>query len=146
MPISRICASWYVDRFFSLARYAPSRIRNHTSIAIPIAHDKEARAIASRIWETINLVNLRENVLPTRQRADLILRKGRTSSAACGYSVFLRGNSIAGLIGTCACARQVDLRARTDMCEMTSAAARLPSLAHRRNDRAACPGEAIEKT
>ena len=36
----------------------------------------EARATANRIWETINLVNLRENVLPTRQRADLILRKG----------------------------------------------------------------------
>ena len=27
------------------------------------------------IWETINLVNLRENVLPTRHRADLILHK-----------------------------------------------------------------------
>ncbi|HUE47430.1 MAG TPA: type I pantothenate kinase, partial [Aestuariivirgaceae bacterium] len=29
-----------------------------------------------RIWETINYANLRENVLPTRQRANLIMRKG----------------------------------------------------------------------
>ena len=28
------------------------------------------------IWNRINLVNLRENILPTRQRADLILKKG----------------------------------------------------------------------
>jgi type I pantothenate kinase len=38
--------------------------------------DAEARETASRIWETINLLNLTENILPTRQRADLILRKG----------------------------------------------------------------------
>ena len=36
----------------------------------------EARETATRIWETVNMANLRENVLPTRQRADLILRKG----------------------------------------------------------------------
>ena len=33
-------------------------------------------ATALSIWRSINLVNLRENILPTRQRADLILRKG----------------------------------------------------------------------
>jgi len=32
--------------------------------------------VAVQIWEAINLVNLRENILPTRQRADLILHKG----------------------------------------------------------------------
>ncbi len=40
-----------------------------------VLSDPEAREIAAHIWETINLVNLRENVLPTRQRADLILHK-----------------------------------------------------------------------
>ena len=34
-------------------------------------------ATARRLWQTINLVNLRENVLPTRERAHLILEKGR---------------------------------------------------------------------
>ena len=37
----------------------------------------EADATARRIWQTINLVNLRENVLPTRERAHLVLEKGR---------------------------------------------------------------------
>jgi type I pantothenate kinase len=37
----------------------------------------EARTIARRLWQTINLVNLRENVSPTRDRAHLILEKGR---------------------------------------------------------------------
>jgi type I pantothenate kinase len=34
-----------------------------------------ARAIAESLWENINLKNLRQNILPTRPRADLILRK-----------------------------------------------------------------------
>jgi type I pantothenate kinase len=29
------------------------------------------------VWQSINLVNLRENVQPTRERAHLILEKGR---------------------------------------------------------------------
>jgi type I pantothenate kinase len=66
---------WYVDRFFSLRDTAfqnpKSYFHRYSSLT-----DKEARATAGRIWETINLVNLRENVLPTRQRADLILGKG----------------------------------------------------------------------
>ena len=35
-----------------------------------------ARAIAEGLWANINLKNLRENIVPTRARADLILRKG----------------------------------------------------------------------
>ncbi len=37
--------------------------------------DDEAVATAKGIWNRINLVNLHENILPTRQRADLILTK-----------------------------------------------------------------------
>ena len=37
--------------------------------------DKEARETAAGIWKRTNLVNLHENILPTRQRADLILKK-----------------------------------------------------------------------
>jgi len=33
---------------------------------------------AAAIWTRINLVNLHENILPTRQRADLILRKSES--------------------------------------------------------------------
>ncbi|MFO0994337.1 MAG: type I pantothenate kinase [Hyphomicrobiales bacterium] len=67
--------SWYVDRFFSLRDTAFKNPKSYFHRYSDLS-DKEARTIANRIWETINLVNLRENVLPTRQRADLILRKG----------------------------------------------------------------------
>ena len=35
----------------------------------------EAESFAMQAWDNINLVNLRENILPTRSRADLILKK-----------------------------------------------------------------------
>ena len=34
-----------------------------------------ALAIATGLWEKINLPNLEENILPTRPRASLVLRK-----------------------------------------------------------------------
>jgi len=37
--------------------------------------DKQAVETATSIWQRINLLNLRENILPTRQRAHLILKK-----------------------------------------------------------------------
>ena len=37
---------------------------------------------AHRIWDTINGPNLSENVLPTRGRADLVLRKNSTHQVA----------------------------------------------------------------
>jgi type I pantothenate kinase len=37
--------------------------------------DEEAEKVAAGLWDRINLVNLRENILPTRPRADLILGK-----------------------------------------------------------------------
>lgn len=66
---------WYTERFLSLRR---------TSFQDPKAYfhryaglsDDEATATAEGIWTSINLANLRKNILPTRQRADLILRKG----------------------------------------------------------------------
>jgi type I pantothenate kinase len=77
---------WYVTRFFSLRDTA---FRNPKSYFHRYAalSDEEARATANRIWDTINLVNLRENLLPTRQRADLILRKGADHII---HSVWLR--------------------------------------------------------
>jgi type I pantothenate kinase len=65
---------WYIQRFLSLRdtafRDPKSYFHRYSALT-----DTEARATAARIWATVNLVNLRENVLPTRQRADLILRK-----------------------------------------------------------------------
>ncbi len=77
---------WYIDRFFSLRDGA---FRNPLSYFHRYAalSDREAHDTAARIWQTINLVNLRENLLPTRPRADLVLRKGADHFVR---SVFLR--------------------------------------------------------
>jgi type I pantothenate kinase len=78
--------AWYVERFFSLRDGAfkdpKSYFHRYASL-----NDNEARQMAERIWATINLVNLRENILPTRPRADLVLRKGSDHKVR---SVFLR--------------------------------------------------------
>jgi type I pantothenate kinase len=66
---------WYVERFRAL---------RSTAFADPASYfhryaglsDVEADATAGRIWDEINGPNLVENILPTRSRADLILRKG----------------------------------------------------------------------
>jgi len=67
--------SWYVARFMRLRETAfrdpQSFFRKYAKIG-----DLEALRVANGLWDRINLVNLRENVLPTRQRAGLILRKG----------------------------------------------------------------------
>lgn len=77
---------WYIERFLSLR---DSAFRNPKSYFHRYAtlSDRESRDTASRIWDTINLVNLRENILPTRPRADLVLRKGADHFIR---SVFLR--------------------------------------------------------
>jgi len=65
---------WYVDRFMNLRQTA---FRNPESFFHRYAaiNEDAARAIAESLWENINLKNLRQNILPTRPRADLILRK-----------------------------------------------------------------------
>ena len=67
---------WYVERFMALRETVfrnPSSYFHRYAALTP----EEALATARRLWQTINLVNLRENVLPTRDRAHLILEKGR---------------------------------------------------------------------
>ncbi len=70
-----VLRTWYIDRFFSLRETAFQDPRSYFH-RYAVLSDSETRQTANRIWETINLLNLRENVLPTRQRADLILHKG----------------------------------------------------------------------
>ena len=72
-----ILRTWYVDRFLTLRGTAfqdpASYFHRYAKLS-----DAEAAATATAIWERINLVNLHENILPTRQRADLILTKGES--------------------------------------------------------------------
>src|SRR6202162_3412839 len=72
-----VLKSWYVDRFLTLRSTAfrdpKSYFHRYSQLS-----DEEAVQTASSIWERINLVNLHENILPTRQRSDLILKKGES--------------------------------------------------------------------
>lgn len=67
--------SWYVERFMKL-RQTAFRDPNSFFNRYATIGEEAARAIAEGLWENINLKNLRQNILPTRPRADLILRKG----------------------------------------------------------------------
>jgi len=66
---------WYLDRFMRLRdtafRDPASFFHRYSNIS-----QSEALVYAQSLWSDINLVNLRENILPTRPRANLVLRKG----------------------------------------------------------------------
>jgi type I pantothenate kinase len=71
---AEVIQDWYVARFMRLRATAfrdPGAYFHQYANLDPEA----ARARALEIWRTINLKNLEENILPTRQRARLILRK-----------------------------------------------------------------------
>ena len=65
---------WYVSRFLTLRetvfRNPRSYFHRYASLS-----ETEATATAQEIWRTINGVNLRENIVPTRDRARLVMEK-----------------------------------------------------------------------
>lgn len=70
-----ILREWYVERFLTLRDTAFLDPRSYFNRYSKFS-DKEATEKALSLWNTINLVNLKETVLPTRPRATLILKKG----------------------------------------------------------------------
>jgi type I pantothenate kinase len=70
---------WYVERFLRLRDtvFQDPQSYFHRYGAL---NEQEARETASGIWARINAINLRENILPTRARAHLILQKRRDHS------------------------------------------------------------------
>ncbi len=70
---------WYIDRFLTLRETAFQDPSSYFHRFAGLS-DGEAVERSSQIWEDINAVNLRENILPTRERADLILSKSRNHS------------------------------------------------------------------
>ncbi|MDG2111189.1 MAG: type I pantothenate kinase, partial [Actinomycetota bacterium] len=68
---------WYVERFQQLRSTA---FRERSAYFSQFAHLPEdaAEAVARTIWRSINQINLQQNILPTRARADLVLRKARS--------------------------------------------------------------------
>lgn len=69
-----VIRDWYVTRFMRLRGTAFRDPGAYFHQYANLSHD-DARARATEIWNTINLRNLEEHILPTRQRAGLILRK-----------------------------------------------------------------------
>jgi type I pantothenate kinase len=72
-----VLQQWYVDRFLTLRSTAFRDPKSYFHRYATLS-DEKAKETATAIWTRINLVNLHENVLPTRQRADLILKKGES--------------------------------------------------------------------
>jgi type I pantothenate kinase len=66
---------WYVSRFMRLRETAFRDPRSFFHRYSELSDDA-ALAIAEGLWANINLRNLKENIQPTRPRADLILKKG----------------------------------------------------------------------
>jgi type I pantothenate kinase len=66
---------WYVERFLALRRTAfadpASYFHRYASL-----DDEAARSTALAIWREVNEPNLVQNILPTRDRATLVMQKG----------------------------------------------------------------------
>ena len=67
--------TWYIQRFMRLRetafRHKYSYFHSYANLS-----DVEAQRTARRIWRSINAINLKRNIKPTRERARLILKKG----------------------------------------------------------------------
>jgi type I pantothenate kinase len=77
---------WFLNRFRKLRESAFTNPESyfHRYSQIPF---EDALTRANEIWETINLPNLVDNILPTRSRATLVLKKGANHAVE---SVLLR--------------------------------------------------------
>jgi len=70
---------WYIDRFLALRETAfkdPTSFFRHFAAL----SEEDSVAMARSIWTSINGLNLNENILPTRERATLVLEKGADHS------------------------------------------------------------------
>lgn len=67
--------TWYIDRFESLRATAfqdpTSYFHKYADMTL-----EESSKMANQIWNEINKPNLHDNIIPTKYRADLILKKG----------------------------------------------------------------------
>ena len=66
--------NWFAERFFKFRKSAfanpESFFHSYTKLT-----DEEAEKLATTVWREINHKNLKENILPTRERANLIIHK-----------------------------------------------------------------------
>jgi type I pantothenate kinase len=67
-------ARWFEERLLSLRATVLQEPDSYFHRFAAFS-DAEMSTIAQQVWDGVNLVNLRENVAPTRGRADLVLEK-----------------------------------------------------------------------
>ncbi|TDB42569.1 MULTISPECIES: type I pantothenate kinase [Photorhabdus] len=71
----KLLQSWYISRFLKFRQGAFSDPDSYFHSYSKLS-EEEAINIASDIWQEINGLNLQQNILPTRERASLIMIKG----------------------------------------------------------------------
>lgn len=76
---TEVIERWYVERFLTFRDTAFRDPEAYFHRYSKLTHE-EAVNTARGIWKEINEVNLIQNILPTRERADLILTKGSDHS------------------------------------------------------------------
>lgn len=69
-------SDWYLERFMKLRDSAFKNPRSYFH-KVSAMSEEEAVEMGQHLWNTINRVNLIDNIQPTRPRASLILRKGQ---------------------------------------------------------------------
>ncbi|MGF1911603.1 type I pantothenate kinase [Vibrio kasasachensis] len=70
-----VIESWYVERFLKFRQGAFTKPGSYFSHYTQLT-EQQAIAKARDIWRSINGINLEDNILPTRGRAQLVLKKG----------------------------------------------------------------------
>ncbi|EGQ8023339.1 type I pantothenate kinase [Vibrio vulnificus] len=73
---SNTIEQWYVERFLKFRKGAFTQPSSYFSHYTQLS-EQQAIEKAQQIWRDINGINLTENILPTKERAHLILRKGQ---------------------------------------------------------------------
>lgn len=69
-----VIQNWYISRFMRLRETAFRKPESYFH-RFATLNEEEAYNTALSLWSEINLINLVENIIPTRQRADLIIKK-----------------------------------------------------------------------
>ncbi|MCK6265263.1 type I pantothenate kinase [Vibrio sp. ZSDE26] len=73
---SKVIEKWYVERFLEFRQGAFKKPGSYFS-HYTLLSESQAKEKAKGIWQSINGQNLKENILPTKHRAQLILKKGQ---------------------------------------------------------------------
>lgn len=71
----KLLEEWYISRFMKFRKKAENDPGSYFHGIVNLS-DKDALKMAKTAWREINLKNLRKNIHPSRERANLILHKG----------------------------------------------------------------------